>query len=381
MIPARLRAMLILLFCGVGCIKLIGQPLRAWLREELHLGAGETALIVALVMVTEAMRPVLALGIDALARRGVDPRMWGYLAAGLAIVAAFTSTTSATSATTILWIGLAVVGAVILETIAFAAIAAEQARGVSTALLGPARTFVICSVTVIASALAGWVAEAPLSRLGPIAAAIMAVALLASRALPPRAVMPAQQRLTPSRATLTAAGFAFIFYVVPGFATLLYIERHDVLGFSQWTIGGLEALNNLAAIPGLIAYRWLRSRAELTVVLPLAIGAYALSPVGYLVYSPGWVAPAVELSNGILSIFGLAAVSEALVRGAGREGAALSAAVVLGAAHLGVALSDPLGAGLKEVGLPFVGVIAIHIGCYSVVATVVSRFRGQIAWL
>lgn len=380
MTPARLGPMFALLFCAVGCTRLFGQPLRAFLREQLGLAADETALVVALVMLTDTLRPALALAVDVSAGRGVEPRTWVRVAAAVAIVAALASTLSGAPAM-LLWVGIALASAVVVELVASAAIAGEQARGTTTALLGPARTFVMTGVTVVASIAAGWSAQAPARRLGLLVAAMMAVALLVSRRLPRWERAAARRRVAPSRTALAAAVFAFAFYIVPGFSTLLYIERHEVLGFSQLAIGGLEALNNLAGLAGLLAYRMLRARVELPVMLPAAIAAYALSPAGYLVYTHGWVAPAVEIVNGALSIVGLAAVSETILRGAGSEGDALPTAIILCAAHTAVALSDPLGSSLETAGLSFAGVVVLHIGCYGVVAMVVARLRRRLDWL
>lgn len=178
---------------------------------------------------------------------------------------------------------------------------------------------------------------------------------------------------------LAVALLAGVFYGVPGFETVLVDRQRGELGLSTMTIGMLGSLNNGAALVGILLYHRLRGRIALPVMLPAAIAMYALSSVPYLFYGPGLIIPTAEVLNGLVGTFGLAAISETAVRGAGRDGRALAIAVILGAANVGILLAEILGAALSAAGLSFAALVSLHVACHGLLAWGVWRLRARLA--
>jgi hypothetical protein len=280
-------------------------------------------------------------------------------------------------------LGVAVGCAVVVEVVTSAAIAGEQARGAKAPLLGSARTF-LSNAVLLGGPAAAWIAASPSSRLGPLLVVLMTVALVASAGMhrPAAPETAVAESRTLARPVLQAAILGFVFYVVPGFATLVYVKQRDQLGFSLFTCGVLESLNNLSGLAGVFVFYRLRRRFPLAMTLPAAIVLYAIGSEAYLFYGGGWVAPVIEAINGFLATMGLAAMWETAVRGAGREGKAFSTAVILCASGIGNALSEVIGTWLVAVsGMSFSQIVLLHVACYGALAVAVSRLRGHLSWL
>ena len=377
---ARLVATLVALACGMACPRLFVQPLRELALAKIGFAADDTALVVAAIMIAHTLRPMIGLGIDASARRGVDPRWWLRVAAATALVAGLASGAFEEPTSGLLVLLALVFGcAVVVELVTSAAIVGEQARGAESALLGSARTFVATGMVLVTGVAAGWVAEAPSRRLGPLIATLMSLALVASWAIPrtPRSAVPSHGWRSTS--VLVAACLAFTFYTVPGFGTLLFIRQRGEFGLSQIQIGGLESLNNFAALLGVLAYYRLRRRAPLSQTLPAAVAIYGVGDAMYLFYGPDLRAPAIEVVNGLLTAAGLAAIAEMVIRGAGREARALSIAVILCAANIGTSAAEIIGTKLGGAGLSFTELVLLHVACYLALAAAMYTGRARLA--
>lgn len=180
-------------------------------------------------------------------------------------------------------------------------------------------------------------------------------------------------RLGLSKAAVGAAVLGFVFYGVPGFATLLYIKQREQLHLSLLAVASLDSLNNVAALFGAILYYRLRRRLPLRRMLPVGIVAYAIGSESYLFYSSSLAAPPIEIANGFLSALGLGAMWETAVRGAGDKGQAVTMALVLFASNVGISLSEVIGSSLSSAGMRLDQVIFLHVSCYALLALAMTR--------
>lgn len=98
------------------------------------------------------------------------------------------------------------------------------------------------------------------------------------------ATLGAVRRALADREIWVVAGFIFFFNFSPSFGPALLFYQTDVLHFDQELIGHLNALSAVAGIAGALIYAPLSRRVPLRRLINLAIGAGAVTTLGYLAY-------------------------------------------------------------------------------------------------
>jgi len=155
--------------------------------------------------------------------------------------------------------------------------------------------------------------------------------------------------LSRARTLWSTAGMLFLFFLAPGFGTLLLYQQRNTLHFSTQFIGNLTAITSAASIVGALLYPLVARRIRLGRLLALSIGVNALSALTYLAYRDTASACAIEAIHGFFAgSLTVLALYDLAVRVTPGGAEALGFAVILSVRNVASAISDWLGAALYQ---------------------------------
>lgn len=178
------------------------------------------------------------------------------------------------------------------------------------------------------------------------------------------AVVSEYRVLAGSSALLSTAVMLFLFYIAPGFGTLLLYHQTDTLHFSPRLIGNLDAVGAAAGIAGGAVYPLLSRRFRLGPLLAAGIVVSAVSSLLYLGYQSPLSAAGVQVVHGFLSgTLTVLPLYDLAARATPRAGAGLGYSLILSVRNIASAVSDWLGAALyQHLHLTFTHMVWINAG-------------------
>ena len=309
---------------GIGQAKsgIMWQPLQHWLKETMHWTPVTISASLAILDLPWVIKPLWGAISDFVPLFGYRRRPWLVLAniaalLAFARVATLDGVTSLIPALTVTAVAMAVsstlCGALLVET--------GQKTNASGGLVN--QQWLSFNVAQLVAALAAGYLIEYLTPLGAVHAAawIAAIAPLAiiggvwlvpeDRASIDIAALRERMRALVSvfrnRDLWFVAGFLFLYYFSPGFATPLYFEMSDQLHFSQAFIGTLASIGAGGWILGGILYHWRLQHLSRLALLRLSIAGGVVSTLSYLLLDSHGVAIAISLLGGITSMIAMVA--------------------------------------------------------------------------
>jgi predicted MFS family arabinose efflux permease len=350
-------------------------PLQTALRDDLKVTPEAMATFFAAASVAIYLRPLAGLLVDSAPVLGSRRRY--LIGSGLAGAALWALTSRAGSYGALLVAAAGVTAAAVLGSAAVGGLLVEQAhRQGAAGELSSLRMAVTNVGILVGGPIGGYLAmrACGLGALLMLGLALAAFGLMKEGARPrgdaggAASAWRSLASVSRSAAVRSAALISFLFYLAPGFQSLLFYHQREALGLAPQQIGYLTAINGVFGVAAALAYRGLCRRASMRALLALGILLYALSSCFYLAYRSYPAAVVVEAANGFVGMLGLMPLHDLAARSAPREGAALGFALILGIAYLGISLSEVIGTQLAAaLELHLMDVVAI-----SVLATVAS---------
>ncbi len=350
---------------GIGQAKsgIMWQPLSHWLKVMLHWDPVTISASLAILDLPWVIKPLWGAISDFVPLFGYRRRPYLVLANIAAVlafawVATITSTASMIPALTVTAVAMAVsstlCGALLVET--------GQRTNASASFVN--QQWLWFNIAQMISVLvAGYLIEV-LSPLGALhaAASIAAIAPLAIIAGvwlidEPRAsidLSALRERLSAllavfrSRNLWFVAGFLFLYYFSPGFATPLYFQMSDRLGFSQGFIGILSSISAGGWIIGGLLYRWRLYRLGRLALLRVSILGGVLSTLSYLALSCPATAVAIWLVGGVTSMIAMIATMSLAAESCPEGAEGFAFAGMMSILNLTGPLSDTLGSALYQ---------------------------------
>jgi predicted MFS family arabinose efflux permease len=350
-------------------------PLQTLLKDDLKVTPEAMATFFAVASIAIYLRPLAGLLADSVPILGSRRRY--LIASGLAGAALWALTAKAESYGALLAASVGVTAAAVLGSATVGGLLVDQAHTKGAAgKLSSLRMTVTNIGILVGGPLGGYLAM----RACGVGAILMLGLSFAAFALmkegararggaeKPALAWRSIVSVSRSAAVRSAAIISFVFYLAPGFQSLLFFHQRDALGLTPQRIGLLAAINGVFGVAAALWYGRLCRRATMRSLLVLGILLYALSSCFYLAYRSYPAAIAVEAANGFVGMLGLMPFHDLAARSAPRGGAALGFALILGIAYLGISLSEVIGTQLAAAfNLSVMDVVAV-----SVIATVAS---------
>jgi predicted MFS family arabinose efflux permease len=166
----------------------------------------------------------------------------------------------------------------------------------------------------------------------------------------------------------SAVGLTFLFYVAPGFQSLLYYYQSNVLKFSDQQIGWLATISGVCAVFGALSYGLICRRFNLRVLLFFGIAMNAAAILLYLGYHSQTAAYFVEGSTGFFSTLGIIPLYDLSARVTPKGSEALGYSLLMGIGNFAISLSDVVGTRLADhFHLQFMQMVWINAGTTAMV--------------
>lgn len=364
---AELSRMAILVCIGVFVTtiatdsRLAKLPLQSLLKDNLHVSPKQMAQFFFLVGIGWYLKPVAGILSDSVPFFGTRRRHYLLLSALLGaatwISMAFVPRTyNNILATMMLANALAVLGSTVIGGL----LVDVGKQTSATGRLSSIRLAVMSTAGLIAAPIGGWFAAIDF-RLTPITAAtlmlIMGISVWVlmrepTRSAPPWEVLRGTLRQFVAIFTYgplwASVGLTVLFYIAPGFNSLLFYYQKNDLHFSTAQIGVIGLVSGLAAVAGSLVYGRICSRFNLRTLLFVGLGINAASQLLYYAYRSQTAAYAVEITVGFIATLGLLPLYDLSARATPRGSEALGYSLLMSLGNLSIGLSDIFGTWLAE---------------------------------
>jgi len=346
-------------------------PAKALLKNQLNVDRTQMALFFALAGIVWALKPLMGLLLDKMARR---------MSAGAVIVTASLAAAGG-------WLALALSQESYWDLLA-SFVVVNIAMVAASAMLGGVvvewgqRHGATGRLTAIKMAArhAGYLSIGPLS--GYLAknygfdttcavglGILLTLAILATLTWPKANEMPTlgtpgfDAGLLRQRPLWIASAMIFVIEVCPGFDTLLYYIQGDTLKMDDAQIGLLRMFTGIGGIVAAGLYYSVCRHFKLRTVLIVATIINAAGALPFLAYRSVAAAQLISLSLGVTATIGLLPILDLATRATPKGIAAGGFAVVMGFWHLARYTSDLMGAKLYEDwGVPFNSLVLLNTG-------------------
>jgi MFS family permease len=294
----RLALIFAVVYFTQGMWYLPNLSLTFFLKETLHLSAGQTADFFAITLIPWLIKPVYGLLSDCVALFGWRRRSYFLLTTGLSAVMGFilSSLPAYTYGQVALFFTLMGLGLAFSDVLTDAMMVENGQRLGLTGPLQAVQWAAISTASIVVGVAGGRLAEhAPLSFTFLISASFPMIAFgmglwavresrvhAGERQL--RATLQAIRGAIGSRHLWIVAGFIFFYNFSPSFGPALVYYATDTLHFSKTFLGDLESLTYASGLGGAALYFTFAQSIPLRCLLHCAIAAGVLATLAYFGY-------------------------------------------------------------------------------------------------
>ena len=330
-------------------------PLRSYLKNQLHLDAKTMAAFFAIVGFAWYLKPIAGIIADAIPLFGTRRRHYLLLASFGGAVAWAVMVLLPTSYMMLLYAVLianvfTVLGSTVIGGILVDLGKEHQATGrLSAYRLG------VMNLTV----LLGFIVGGRIATMNFSVTALLCAGCLVIMGICVFPLLPEKPQIARSFAlsnawsqskTILTSGsmwgivsLTFLFYVAPGFQSLLYYYQQNRLHMSDATIGNVSAVNAAMAILGGLSYAVVCKHWNLRTLLFVGILINAAASLFYLFYTSPISAYYIEAANGFVSTLGLIPLYDVAARATPKGSEALGYSLIMAIGNFGIAMSDIAG--------------------------------------
>jgi predicted MFS family arabinose efflux permease len=381
--------------------QLLKIPIRSFIKNQLHLEPVAMANFFFIVAFAWYLKPLAGILSDSVPLFGLRRRSYLLFSTFLGAVTWFVlSIVPITYNSLLVTVTLANVMAMICSTVIGGIIVDTGKQLGATGRLSSMRMIMQTSAALAAGPIGGFIAGYNF-RLAPVAGMALMVSLgwatwvnlyedrVRHRGMEVVRNTAAQVvTILTSWPLLATVGLTFLHYVSPGFDSLLYYHRQNVLGMKDVTIGYVEMVGAAGAVLGALTYGRICRRFNLRTLLYGGMTINAAALLFYYAYRSVPLAFCVEAAAGFVSMLGLLPLYDLSARATPRGSEALGYSLIMAIGNFGIGLSDVWGTRIaKAFGLDFFGMIWINAATTAAILifipllprVLVSRREGQAA--
>ncbi len=369
---------------------LLKLPLRTYLKDDLGLSPADMAMFMAAAGFAWYLKPLFGLLSDHVPLFGTRRRHY-LLLSGIGGVVVWVMAASSPRTADALLVAMIAVNmfAVLGNTVGGGLLVDNGRRYRETRRFSVVRVAAMNSAMVLAGPLGGWLAGVSLGWTCLTGAGFMVLmvgVLLVSGVNEAKAARSplldsmrdfiAQLRC---RAIWSVGLLTFVFYIAPGYQTLLYYYQRDVLAFTVQEIGLLEALQALGGVLAAVCYPRMARRTSLRILVPAGAVLSGACVALYTAYDAFTSALILEPILGFGIYLGVIPLYELSARACPTRHEALMFAAVMGLGNAALALSEMLGTRIAGVmGLGFHEMLPVYGACTAMSAAIVLLVPKQL---
>ncbi len=355
-------------------------PLRSYLKNHLHLDAKVMAAFFAIVGVAWYLKPVAGIVADSFPLFGTRRRHYLLLASFGGAIAWAAMALLPTSYNMLLYavlianvftvLGSTVIGGILVDL-------GKEHR--ATGRLSAYRLGVMNLTVLLGFIVGGRIASMSFNVTALLCAGCLAIMGFCVIPLLPEKPEPKRRfalgnAWTQSQTILTSGSMwgivtlTFLFYVAPGFQSLLYYYQQNKLHMSDAVIGNVSAVNAAMAILGGLSYALVCRKWSLRTLLYVGIFINAAASLFYIFYTSTTAAYYIEAANGFVSTLGLIPLYDVAARATPKGSEALGYSLIMAIGNFGIAVSDIAGTWIaSQFHVDFIHMVIINFATTAVV--------------